>query len=252
MKVPRLAPLAALFFQFLPAMAFPAGDADSARCQALLSTAETRAREFSPRPGEEDPWSLVRSVAEACENERDARLVARSALLQVDLPEFLEPKKELELLQPVSERLFAQGVQSSEMIRVLTRIADNQATLGHDDLALEAYEEALEARRCTYGARSPEAANGMFVVAYMHASMAKRGEAESHQRQALAIASDAVSMLREDRGERDQATLESLLSYTGILEELGRDEEAERLRERYGDLWTEASKNSRLWNLSPP
>jgi len=211
-------------------------------CDSLVASA--RAKASDPRPeASRDLANTLRQTWQFClDSGAAARPVVEAGLLQLDLPEFNDPKKELELLHGLRQRLETAGIRDALMIKVLEKTAGAHETAGDDANALATIQEALDLRVELFGARSPEAAQGMFLVAYMHASMAKRGQKELHENQAVSLASQAVEMLREDRGDRDFATLNGLIHYAGVLEQVGREKEAAELRARYGDLWEAAGK----------
>lgn len=238
----RLLVAVPLALNALAALAQSPAPAPDWTCEALVASA--RAKASDPRPeASRDLASTFRQTWQFClDSGAAARPVVEAGLLQLNLPEFNDPEKELELLDGLRKRLETAGIRDQLMIRVFEGEAGAYATMERDGEALASFQEALELRVELFGARSPEAAQGMFLIAYMHASMAKRGQKELHENQAVSLALEAVGMLREDRGDRDFETLNGLISYAGVLEQVGREKEAAELRARYGELWESAGR----------
>jgi len=221
----------------LSALAQSPVTAQDSTCDSLVASA--RAKASDPRPeASRDLWSTFRQTWQFClDSGAPARPVVEAGLLQLNLPELNDPKKELELLADLRQRLETAGIRDALMIKVLEQTAGAQMTAGDDIKSLATYQEALDLRQEQYGARSPEATQGMFLMAHMYASMAQRGNRELNEERALSTAREAVAILEEERGPRDSATIRGLQSLKGVLTAVGREEEASALQRKYGEQW---------------
>jgi tetratricopeptide (TPR) repeat protein len=165
----------------------------------------------------------------------DARLVARAALLRIYAPPYsLDVQKKLRFLTAAYDDLVLVDARGPEAIRLLDHIGSCQVELGRHAEALRIYEQSLGARREAFGPRSPQVAHKLIALARGHASGIWDGRKDEER--AVAMATEAFEMLREDRGENDAVTAAALWALADILKEVGRPEEAEALEDRATDV----------------
>lgn len=180
----------------------------------------------------------IRAAWLVCQKpEVDGRFFARAVRLRLSISEPAGDGEKLVLLDEARRRLELLHTPSPELFRILEALGSAACQRKDLETTIAFYESAREVREAVYGEGSREAAEGMIVLAHVHASGCETGD--SNERRARMYAEMAVNSFIACGDACRPAYLDMVMSYTGVLEELGLREGAAEISTLFLKEWSE-------------